>query len=309
MVPLMSYRAVGPGIPLLALLVGCGPTIVLDEDSDDETTDAMPGTTTSPPPPAPTTMVPDPPPVTTTTTTATTTSDESGVDDASFIGPEPDVPPAYQCDFFEQDCPPGEKCVPVNIGGGTALNALRCHPVVNGPGGPGDPCVGYDSLIGLPIDDCDANSMCLFPDEVTGMSVCHAFCVGSEESPLCEDRGSQCLIFNDPWGICFPQCDPLLQDCPPGEGCYLAGEDLVCAPDSSGRGGAPGTPCEFINACDPGTMCVEPSLVPDCRGGIGCCTSFCDVFDPMTPCLPGQTCEPVSPQMPIGNPGLCVLGM
>ena len=79
--------------------------------------------------------------------------------------------------------------------------------------------------------------------------------------------------------LCLPGCDPLVQDCQPGEGCFPVGDTFVCAPDSSGDQGAYGDGCEFINVCDPGLYCAFPELVPDCVGASGCCTPFCDLTD------------------------------
>ncbi|MEM6996288.1 MAG: hypothetical protein AAF721_37620 [Myxococcota bacterium] len=61
----------------------------------------------------------------------------------------------------------------------------------------------------------------------------------------------------------------------------------------SGERGAVGDPCEFVNVCDPGNWCVDPSLVPTraCEHAGGCCTAVCNVGDD-SPCLPGQTCQP-----------------
>ena len=47
----------------------------------------------------------------------------------------------------------------------------------------------------------------------------------------------------------------------------------------SGDAGAYGDPCEFLNVCDSGLLCVSSSNVPGC-GSPGCCTEFCDVNVP-----------------------------
>jgi hypothetical protein len=84
-------------------------------------------------------------------------------------------------------------------------------------------------------------------------------------------------------------CDPLLQDCPEGMGCYLLTDEATCEPVGAG--------------IPPGGECVSPT---DCAPGAGCfrqtdvllrCFSFCDfalypnVHDP-THCAP-DTPRPV----------------
>ena len=60
-------------------------------------------------------------------------------------------------------------------------------------------------------------------------------------------------------GVCNP-LDPMA--CEDGTGCYAVGDLFHCAPDASADGGAPGDPCEFINACDPGSFCGNAAGVP-----------------------------------------------
>jgi len=106
------------------------------------------------------------------------------------------------------------------------------------------------------------------------------------------------------------KCRPLLSDCPPGEGCYAVRHSFACAPDASDDAGAFGDPCEFVNACDPGSVCVNPDDVSECaERAAGCCTPFCDVNNPS---CPGATsCQPWSDDritLPPGgeNLGLCL---
>lgn len=295
------------GIGLMAVLAGCGPTILPEEDPANESSGDSGRPTTgpgpTPTPPSQTTGVPDPPPATSASTSGG--ADESGADDQSFIDGGPDVPPAVTCDFFEQDCPRGRKCVPVATGGSTAWNGLHCRDVVDEPAGLGEPCTHFGGRAD-PIDDCDLGSLCLTPGSSQGgEGHCVALCVGSLDDPVCDDPQSTCTIASEPPGFCLPSCDPLLQDCQGGQGCYVVGSTFSCAPDASMGGGTPGSPCEFINACAPGSACVAPSDVPGCDGAVGCCTAFCDLGDPTPPCLPGQACLPFDDGMPMTNPGLC----
>ena len=99
------------------------------------------------------------------------------------------------------------------------------------------------------------------------------------------------IVNNDALTLCLPVCNPLDPlGCDVGQGCYPAGDQFLCAPDQSGPGGATGDPCEFINNCESGNVCVEAGLVPGCVGGLGCCAATCDVTDPAPNCGNGTSC-------------------
>jgi hypothetical protein len=83
-------------------------------------------------------------------------------------------------------------------------------------------------------------------------------------------------------------CDPTLQNCANGEGCYWTGIDFDCLTESEDA--LQNEPCGFINDCAAGLTCVEASALPAC-GGASCCTNFCDLGG--EPCgLPGAVCVP-----------------
>ncbi len=204
-----------------------------------------------------------------------------------------DAPLAFECDPFEQNCPPGEKCMPwANDGGGT-WNATRCSPIADNPDGVGEPCM-VDGGGTSGIDSCDGASMCFGVDPGTGLGICRAFCIGDVASPTCEDPDAVCPISGDGvLTLCFPTCNPLGEDCGPSEICIpWSGSDLFCTVDASGDMGAVGDPCEYINVCDNGNLCVPADAVPGCERSSGCCTAFCSVSDPDPPCLAGQGCVP-----------------
>jgi hypothetical protein len=278
-------------------LGGCGPLVVLEGDSDtddppsDGSTSDTPGTTA--PPPGTTA----PPPSSTTTVGPMTagsddaTTDEPETTSSNFFGGNDASGPTQECDTFLQDCPPGEKCMPWAYDGGDFWNATRCSPIADNPDAPGEPCTVEGSGTSG-IDSCELGAMCWGVDPKTNQGTCVAFCVGSPERPACEDANAMCVMASDGiLALCIPNCDPLQQDCPAGAACYPVDDSFICAPDASGEVGAPGDDCEFINVCDPGSFCVDASLVPECTGA-GCCTHFCDVTDAMPPCLPGQGCTP-----------------
>jgi len=214
----------------------------------------------------------------------------------AFLVPPDGGAGGEECDVWTQDCPEGEKCMPWANDGGSSWNATRCSPVSENPGQVGDECTVEGSGVSG-IDSCDLGSMCYYVDPETNVGTCVGFCLGSEDAPVCEP-GFLCSISNDGVLIlCRRECDPLLQDCMGSAACLPAnGSDgFVCIVDASGEMGAPGDPCEFLNACDPGLFCANAEVVPNCEGSGGCCSEFCDltVPEPDTACsLMGQMCTP-----------------
>lgn len=245
---------------------------------------------------------------------ATTAVDEgttacSADEGAVFIyGPPPECqcpdPPPHceqppECDLFAQDCPEGEKCTAWSTTGG-AWDAVRCVPVVPDPDQVGEPCTAEESA-SSGLDSCDLGSMCWNVDEVTLTGTCVAICTGSADDPSCEEPGTSCAITNGgAIVLCLPTCDPIVQSCPEGEGCYPVEDAWFCSSDGSGELGGYGDPCAFINVCDPGLVCLDASMVPPgqaCEGGAGCCTEVCDLADPAgdlqcTGAPEGQICQP-----------------
>jgi hypothetical protein len=184
--------------------------------------------------------------------------------------------PGGPCDMWSENCPSGYKCMPWANDGGSTWNATKCSPLHPDPKGPGERCTVEGNAVSG-IDDCAKHSMCWNVDPETNEGTCVAFCVGSLDAPSCADECSGCVIAND--GIlilCLPRCDPVLQDCPAGQGCYPVQDDFACVPDASDPdGGGYGDPCEYINACDPGLACINADSLPNCVGSVGCCSPFC----------------------------------
>jgi hypothetical protein len=229
---------------------------------------------------------------------ASSTGADSGSESGGvvFLIPPDGGGVAFECDLFAQDCPEGEKCMPWGNDGGT-WNATRCSPIADNPGQPGDECT-VEGGAASGIDSCDLGSQCWDVDPKTNMGVCAAMCTGDASNPICEDPDTTCSIANDgAIVLCLGVCDPIVQDCPEGQACYPVAEDWVCGPDASGEMGTYGDPCEFINVCDPGLMCLDASATPNCAGASGCCTEVCDITDPegdaqCTGAPDGQTCTP-----------------
>ena len=274
------------------LPLGCvGNTIVLLDDDGGSSAGSDDTTTSTTAPPTVSTTIPEP-----ADDTSTPGTDTTGI---SFL-PEPDGGGvAFECDLFEQDCPPGEKCMPWSNDGGSAWNATRCSPIADDPAGPGEPCMVEGSGVSG-LDDCELGAMCWDVDPETMEGTCMPFCVGSANDPYCEDPSRYCAISGDGVLIlCVPTCNPIEQDCPDGSACYPVHDYWTCAPDASGELGAYGDPCEFINVCDPGLVCLGSAAVPPgeaCEGAAGCCSEICDIADPLgdaqcTGAAGGQTCQ------------------
>jgi hypothetical protein len=244
------------------------------------------------------------------TDTSSTDTSSSTNTNGSFVGPSDDFFHLPECDPFLQDCPHGEKCVPYASSGET-WDDVKCVPVL-GDQATGEPCV-FGGIVEA-TDDCDATSFCWPETEVDGEMVgtCLDFCGGSLDTPECPE-GSECLISSDPVvTLCFPMCDPVAQDCADGLGCYWSGTAFNCIWTANPPGVAPGQPCEFVNECEPGSVCADAAVMPNCEG-TGCCASFCDLDlgDAQCAGVPDTLCVPFWEQdmAPAGfeHVGICVV--
>ncbi|MEM9454794.1 MAG: hypothetical protein AAGF11_11490 [Myxococcota bacterium] len=223
------------------------------------------------------------------------------------------VNPAITCNPITQDdCPAGEKCMPVGLGGGS-WDATMCVAIDPAPVAVGDVCdVVGNATSGL--DNCDIGAMCWNVDGATLQGTCIELCSCSYDNPQCVISNAVCAVVNsDVLPLCIPVCNPLdPTDCAANEGCYPVGAYFQCAPDASGMMGVQGDPCEFINVCDNGLICVEPALIPGCIGASGCCTATCDVNDPAPGCPVGTDCVPYypgggAPDMCLEDVGVCAI--
>ncbi|MCA9652783.1 MAG: hypothetical protein KC501_22890 [Myxococcales bacterium] len=221
-----------------------------------------------------------------------------------FIPDPPGGGPGSECDLYFQDCAPDEKCLPWSNDGGDQLNGTRCNPVPPMPDLLGDSCTSEaGGLAG--IDSCDHGLICW-------EGACQELCGCSEAHPVCSNPATACVVSHDGWvPLCEPLCNPLDPlACAVGEGCYPLEGLFFCAPDASAGGGGPGDPCTNANSCDPGTVCVEGSLVPGCLGD-ACCTPLCSAGGGGVVCLPGQVCVPwyedgAEPDNCLGKVRVCI---
>jgi hypothetical protein len=186
------------------------------------------------------------------------------------------------CDPWSPACPDGEKCVPYTNDGGE-WTGHKCVPVL-GDHATGESC-DYEDISST--DNCDATGFCW-------EGTCHAFCMGSPEMPECPD-GAECPISSDGViALCFPTCDPILQDCPEDFACYFTGEAFFCIITAEPPGTVPGEPCEWVNICQAGSICLDAAVMPNCNDSLGCCGEFCDVElgDAQCAAVPGTSCVP-----------------
>ena len=218
---------------------------------------------------------------------------ESSSSGLGFL-PPPDVGQyVFACDIWAHDCPAGEKCMPWANDGGGSWNATRCSPIVEDPAGPGEPClVDGNGVSGL--DDCELASMCWDVDPETNEGTCVPMCTGSAQGPLCEDPDLLCVqAQGGALNLCLPQCHPVEQTCPEGQGCYPDHEGFRCRPDVTAGTGQLDDPCEFTNACIPGAACMADGPHARCPDGASaCCRPFCTVGELGPPCSVIEHCAP-----------------
>lgn len=262
---------------------GADPTTTLDSDSSPNTSQV--GTTTG---------------------SAPTTSEVPGTEDGdppTTTMVDPTVPPpdhggsGGQCNLFLQDCNEGEKCTAYATMGGLFPDGTKCVPET-GDKLPGEPCA-LDGDFGEGADDCVAGSLCLDIDN-SGKATCVAYCGGDMETPTCANDEKCAFLFEPTVPLCFPPCNPLVQDCPDSDACVpniaaLGSEYFVCMPlVFEAIPGQYGDACYAISGCDKGFQCIFALNVPNCKGDMYCCSSWCDLsapdsckqFDQTIDCVP-----------------------
>jgi hypothetical protein len=233
----------------------------------------------------------------------TGTGEEGSGDEASFISP-PDGGVAGMCSPEAQDCPDGEKCTAyVSTPGSRIVDANKCVPII------GDQQFGDMCTREADNDDCAAGYFCMTDvSGHTGPGICLEFCDPAMPDTTCEDGGS-CFGFNDGvLPLCEQLCDPLAPSCPPGQGCYIAIGNFVCATTKEPPS-LQGEACQVIQSCEPGLACQPgPAGCVD-----ACCTPFCDTTQPNTcpGAAMGEECVQAVADPPPGleNVGICVVPM
>jgi len=179
-----------------------------------------------------------------------------GRPDRSTAQPTTDTSLAVACNPVSQTgCGVGEKCAWVVDQLDPEIGHLDCAPA--GTVSIGSACTEPTAPGGT--DDCEAGGHCY-------NGYCHELCTTVNDQ--CGDGACQGFLDDMghplPYEICLFGCNPLLQNCAAdNEGCYVA-RGAVCVV-SIGTAGA-GEPCQYVNACAPGLICM---------GYPGVCRPFC----------------------------------
>lgn len=218
-------------------------------------------------------------------------SGSTGSDTCTFICEETaGESPGFGCDTFTQDCPTGEKCTTAWID--SEFRNL-CVQVQAQAKAVGESCIQLGD-IGPGVDECMLGSLCWDPDPVTGIGMCVELCGGTADAAVCDTPNTFCA-YGKSLQLCLQNCEPRdLETCPIGCTCIPGvADNFMCGLNASGELGAYADPCEFINMCDPGNVCIDSALSgPDCEpGSTGCCMPVCDTAAPVCP-HPDLECMP-----------------
>lgn len=207
------------------------------------------------------------------------TRDPSGeIDPGSDSAGETADAPAPECDVLFQDCIIGQGCYLTSDG-------TSCE--VAGSAKEGEACTFLNTCEpGMACVDLDAGSVCALlcdTEDDQDPKACKTLCADTFGT-LADVEGVGFCKASDP----VIPCDILLQDCPAGQGCYLAMTGVACAQTTTGLDLE--DDCEFANECKPGLICLN-----------GACTKVCDPAAPDCP-LHLSTCNAL-PEL--GAAGIC----
>ncbi|MCR9162932.1 MAG: hypothetical protein ACE37F_14535 [Nannocystaceae bacterium] len=186
------------------------------------------------------------------------------------------------CSLIRQDCCHGYACKTSENWAGD-WNYPVCTPLVDDPAGVGEPCTLEDSRLSG-IDSCDAGLMCFHASPDTLEGECVELCE-DHETFECSQDGMRCMTANDgALPLCLSACDPLLEDCAEGFGCYEIPEadDFGCVLIESD-----------VAPCPPSHIFVgNPVYGLGCTPKETCCVPVCDALE-VDPCEPGSECYPL----------------
>ena len=217
---------------------------------------------------------------------STTSGSTTSGDTISGSGTSADEP----CSVWSQDCPSGEKCMPYSAEGSPQWDTFGCYPIDRAPDNLGDPCTKSGRAPGTQ-DSCPKGAFCALVSPGADVWVCQPFCSGSPGEPGCPEK-SFCNFDDDSgYGICYDECDPLMQNCNWMQGCMPLKFGFGCTPDTSGPSGTLGSPCEYYDDCDPGLMCVDSFYLKGCAAP-GCCSPYCSLSDEGNCIAPNSECVP-----------------
>ncbi len=209
----------------------------------------------------------------------------------------PDPLPPRLCDPAFQQCARGFKCNPYSAEGSGEYDSAGCFDVV------GDLGVGADcQSIGLELsglDECDVGLTCLQPSGAQDPGQCAQLCDENRDA-ACGTDERRCVPHPSfVFAVCRPVCNPIVQNCPGAQACYVYADNLVCLPITGRQ--AEGEPCAFASQCSAGLACIDGDQLPSSCIGAACCTPFCELGVDL--CGPGQSCTSLG----LGQPasGVC----
>lgn len=208
-------------------------------------------------------------------TSSTASSSDGQTESCGTESCEPDEGAQRECEVVDQNCPPGQKCMPYASAGDLNRDSTHCVEVVADPQPPGAPCT-VDDWPASGFDSCDDQSMCFNVDPETLAGTCAAFCDGDSWPYSCEDPLAHCLLANEKLvAVCVRDCDPLKQDCAEGQACYPTESGTYeCDWDQSGSEGNYQSACTSHRDCQAGSLCAPGMFVYGCADE-ACCTDFC----------------------------------
>jgi pyruvate/2-oxoglutarate dehydrogenase complex dihydrolipoamide acyltransferase (E2) component len=164
-----------------------------------------------------------------------------------------------ECDVFAQDCDPGQKCVPWAEGGGGAWNATKCVDIT-GDGAPGDPCTAPEGGV-AGIDDCALGSHVLGRRRREPRHLRRPV-HRPLDAPVCPPQIPVCSPAKGSSTSAFPDCDPLLQDCPGDDLCIPTATISPASSTPPAKWAPPTTPA---NSPTPATRASSASTPPTPR--------------------------------------------
>lgn len=281
---------------VVAVGLGCGPAVETPAEGGGSTSASPPeGTTGGVADPDPTTGAnptghgsTSAAPVGSSSTTAAESSTGGCIDEGPTVAPDPNDPET-RCLWDGLDCGCGYRCNTYTVDENDYTQWFNngCFPLDPDHVELGDACE-FREYPWSGLDNCPAGAQCQDWDR-DGFGTCKEFCDGDPDYECSQPGAIPYVACQDCGCICEISCDPRLDECEEGDGCYLGSLIGQCAPDASGDLGAFGDPCEFINACDPGLACIGAKAVPNCESGSGCCAPYCDIDDPV--CPEGTQCQ------------------
>ena len=226
---------------------------------------------------------------------------DTGTTDAGACKDPQDPEPRWECNYWSDDCPEGEKCF---LDPGTTGQPPSCIDLEPNPRLLGEPC---DEALSPAQDECDRGLVC-----VSG--ICRAHCTCNELTPSCPTECHLCSLVNgSDLQLCSDPCHPLLQDCPPMRVCAPYAVDnvmrFVCAVQLGQQNLL--EPCEDPAQCVLGSTCVAATVLPGCTSD-SCCSPYCELGS-AGPCAdrmgPDASCVPLSiaslPECPGVDVGVC----